>query len=254
MTHADAAGDSASVTARALSVLGAFENSVGPLSVSRIAQRAHLPLSTTYRLVHELESWGGIEKTSDGKYQVGMRIWELGQLAGRRLRDRAHPFLQDLFDLTHENVHMAVREGTQTLYTDKIYGSKKVPVISRVGGRLPMHATAVGRVLLAAQPDWFVEAYLERELEAPTAHTVTDPEVLRDEVQRVRSVGYSVTIEQMRVGQFSVALPVRVHGETIAAVGFVLDKSKVSETKRLLPLLQGTAERIESALSSRPIG
>ncbi len=147
---------------------------------------------------------------------------------------------------------MAVREGTQTLYTDKIYGSKKVPVISRVGGRLPMHATAVGRVLLAAQPDWFVDAYLERELEAPTTQTVTDPQVLRDELNRVRSLGYSVTIEQMRVGQFSVALPVRVHEETIAAVGFVLDKGKVAETKRLLPLLQGTVERIESALSGRP--
>ena len=250
----DEAAESASVTARALSVLGAFENTVGPLSVSRIAARAHLPLSTTYRLVHELEAWGGVEKTSDGKYQVGMRIWELGQLAGRRLRDRAHPFLQDLFDLTHENVHMAVREGTQTLYTDKIYGSKKVPVISRVGGRLPMHATAVGRVLLAAQPDWFVEAYLERELETPTPQTVTDPELLREEVARVRETGYSVTIEQMRVGQFSVALPVRVHGETIAAVGFVLDKAKVSETKRLLPLLRGTVERIETAISTRPVG
>ena len=254
MTDAvDAHGGTSSVTSRALSVLATFQNTAGPLSVARIAQRSNLPLSTTYRLVHELEAWGGIEKTSDGKYQVGMRIWELGQLAGRRLRDRAHPFLQDLFDLTHENVHMAVREGTQTLYTDKIYGSKKVPVISRVGGRLPMHATAVGRVLLAAQPDWFVEAYLERELEAPTPHTVTDPDVLREEVQRVRTLGYSVTIEQMRVGQFSVALPVRVHDETIAAVGFVLDKSKVSETKRLLPLLHGTVERIESALSSRLI-
>lgn len=250
----DEAAESASVTARALSVLGAFENTVGPLSVSRIATRAHLPLSTTYRLVHELEAWGGVEKTSDGKYQVGMRIWELGQLAGRRLRDRAHPFLQDLFDLTHENVHMAVREGTQTLYTDKIYGSKKVPVISRVGGRLPMHATAVGRVLLAAQPDWFVEAYLERELETPTPQTVTDPALLREEVARVRETGYSVTIEQMRVGQSSVALPVRVHGETIAAVGFVLDKAKVSETKRLLPLLRGTVERIETAISTRPVG
>lgn len=242
-----------SVTARALSVLAAFENSAGALSVSRIAHRAGLPLSTTYRLVHELEEWGGLDKVADGKYQVGMRIWELGQLAGRRLRDRAHPFLQDLFDLTHENVHMAVREGTQTLYTDKIYGSKKVPLISRVGGRLPLHATAVGRVLLVAQPEWFVEAYLERELEAPTAMTVTNPALLRGEIEEVKRTGYSITVEQMRVGQFSLALPVVVEGQTIAAVGMVLDKGKISEVKRLMPLLRGTVESIQATLTGQSL-
>ena len=245
--------DSSSVTSRALSVLSAFENSPGALSVSRISQRSGLPLSTTYRLVHELEEWGGLDKTADGKYQVGMRIWELGQLAGRRLRDRAHPFLQDLFDLTHENVHMAVREGTQTLYTDKIYGSKKVPLISRVGGRLPLHATAVGRVLLAAQPEWFIEAYFERELEAPTAKTVIDPEILRAEIDEVQRTGYSITIEQMRVGQFSLALPVIVEGQTIAAVGMVLDKGKIGEVRRLMPLMRGTVESIQASMSGRSI-
>ena len=179
----------ASVTSRALSVLGAFEGSSGSLTVARIAARAQLPLSTTYRMVHELEQWGGLRKGSDGKYQVGFRIWELGQLAGRRLRDRAHPFLQDLFDLTHENVHLAIREGTQSLYVDKIYSSRKMPQVSRIGGRLTLHATAVGRVLLAAQPDWFVDAYLQRELEAPTPKTVTDPRMLTQLIDDVRRDG-----------------------------------------------------------------
>ncbi len=241
----------ASVTARALSVLAAFENSADPLSVGRIASRSGLPRSTAYRLVHELEQWGGLDKTDDGKYQVGMRIWELGQHAGRRLRDRAHPFLQDLFDLTHENVHLAVREGTQTLYVDKFYGSRKLPMISRVGGRLPLHSTAVGRVLLAAQPPWFIDAYLERELEAPTSKTVTDPRELRREIDEVVRTGLSVTVEQMRVGACSIAIPVVVHGAAIAAVGIVLESSKSSERHRLIPLLRGTVDRIEEAMSAR---
>lgn len=240
-----------SVTARALSVLAAFENSAGPLSVGRIAARSGLPRSTAYRLVHELEQWGGLDKTADGKYQVGMRIWELGQLAGRRLRDRAHPFLQDLFDLTHENVHLAVREGTQTLYVDKIYGSRKLPMISRVGGRLPLHSTAVGRVLLAAQPPWFIDVYLERELEAPTSKTVTDPAQLRQAIDEVVRTGLSVTVEQMRVGACSIAIPVVVEGEAIAAVGMVLESSKSSERHRLIPLLRGTVDRIEAAMGAR---
>lgn len=242
-----------SVTSRALSVLGAFEGSSGSLTVARIAARAGLPLSTTYRMVRELEEWGGLRKGSDGKYQVGFRIWELGQLAGRRLRDRAHPFLQDLFDLTHENVHLAIRDGTQSLYVDKIYSSRKMPQVSRIGGRLPLHATAVGRVLLSAQPDWFVDAYLQRELEAPTVKTVTDPKILRQLIDDVRRDNYSVTIEQMRMGALSVALPVRFNGGTVAALGLVFEAFRYREVQRLMPQLRGTVDRIEVAMAGKPV-
>lgn len=237
-----------SVTSRALAVLAAFENTTGPLTVARIAQRSRLPLSTTYRLVHELQSWGGIERLSDGTYQVGMRIWELGQLAGRRLRDRAHPFLQDLFDLTHENVHLAVREGTQVLYIDKIYGSRKVPMVSRVGGRLPLHTTAVGRVLLAAEPQWFIDAYVERELEAPTERTLIEPEGLRDAIAAAAVDGYSITVNQMRVGSCSIAMPVVIDGQCIAAAGVVIEAARSGEARRFLPLLKSTTDRIQTAL------
>jgi len=242
----------ASVTSRALAILAAFENSTGSLSVARIAQKAHLPLSTTYRLVRELEEWGGLRKGSDGKYQIGFRIWELGQLAGRRLRDRAHPFLQDLFELTHENVHMAIRDGMQTLYVDKVYGSRKMPVVSRIGGRLPMHATAVGRVLLSAQPQWFIDAYLQRELEAPTPKTITDPKLLADIITDVQRDGFSVTHEQMRVGMLSMALPVNYNGQIVASVGLVFEVIRYREVQRLMPLLRGTVERIEASMAGSP--
>ncbi len=242
----------ASVTSRALAILAAFENTTGSLSVAKIAQRAHLPLSTTYRLVRELEDWGGLRKGSDGKYGIGFRVWELGQMAGRRLRDRAHPFLQDLFDLTHENVHLAIRDGMQTLYVDKVYSSRKMPIVSRVGGRLPLHATAVGRVLLADQPDWFVDAYLQRELEAPTPKTVTDPKILREIVDEVRRDGFSVTHEQMRVGALSVAMPVHFNGNVVASTGLVFEVVRYREVQRLLPFLRGTVERIEAAMAGAP--
>lgn len=116
-----------------------------------------------------------------------------------------------------------------------------------------MHATAVGRVMLAAQPDWFIDAYLERELEAPTAKTMIEPEMLRAEIDEVKRQGYSITVEQMRVGQLSIALPVVVDGQTIAAVGMVLDKNKYAEAKRLMPLLQGTVERIQTVMSGLPL-
>lgn len=254
MSDAELKESGQSVTSRALSILAAFENTTGSLSVARIAQRAHLPLSTTYRLIAELEEWGGLRRGSDGKYQIGFRIWELGQMAGRRLRDRAHPFLQDLFDLAHENVHMAIREGMQSLYVDKIYGTKHMPKVTRVGSRLPLHATAVGRVLFASQPDWFVDAYLERELEAPTPKTVTDPVALKAIVEEVRAQNYSITHEQMRLDAMSIAVPVVFNNQVVAAVGLVVESGRTRETSRLLPMLRGTVERIENSMRGGTAG
>ncbi len=246
-------GSAPGVIGRALAVLASFEGTAGSLAVAAIAKRAGLPISTTYRIVAELEEWGALRKGSDGRYQIGFRIWELGQQAGRRLRDRAHPYLQDLFDLTHENVHLAIRDGLQSLYVDKVYNSRKLPVVSRVGGRLPMHATAVGRVLLAAQPEWFITAYLERELEAPTPRTVTDAAELAGVIRAVQHDGYSITVEQMRLGALSVAVPVLYEQEAVASVGLVFEARRSADAFRMLPMLKGTADKIGDAMRGGPI-
>lgn len=250
---AEDATHGASVTSRALAVLAAFEGTDGSLAVASISQRAGLPLSTTYRLINELEAWGALRRGSDGKFQIGMRLWEIGQLAGRRLRDRAHPHLQDLFDLTHENVHLAIRDGLHALYVDKVYGSRRVTVASRIGGRVPLHSTAVGRVLLAAQADWFVEAYLAKELDSPSPYTITDPDELFRIIQAVRADGYAVTVEQMRVGALSIAVPIHFEDQVVASVAIVFEATRTNEIPRHIPLLKGTAERIEAAMVGVPM-
>jgi DNA-binding IclR family transcriptional regulator len=154
--------------------------------------------------------------------------------------------------LTQENVHLAIRDGLQSLYVDKVYNSSKLPVVSRVGGRLPMHATAVGRVLLAAQPDWFITAYLERELEAPTPKTVTDVAELASVIRSVQQDGYSLTVEQMRLGALSVAVPVVYEQETVASVGLVFEAHRSADAYRVLPMLKGTAEKIAAAMRGVP--
>lgn len=240
-----------SVTGRLLAILSAFEGNGKPLSIKQISDKTAIPLSTAYRMVGDLEAWGAITKSKDGRYQVGMRIWELGQLAGVQQREHViRPFLQDLFDLVHENVHMAVRQGANALYVDKIYGTKKLPTVSRIGSRLPLHATAVGRVLLAAEPHWFVNAYLEKQLTAPTVKTVLSKEELGRELRIVKTQGYSITVEQMRIGASSIAVPVVVSGETIASVGIVLESSRGDELYALLPYLRGAVEGIQRALTA----
>ncbi|MEV6101854.1 IclR family transcriptional regulator [Nocardia sp. NPDC051981] len=238
------------VTSKALALLGAFESGPNALSLSDLAEFADLPLPTAHRLVGELVEWGALERDDRGRYTVGLRLWTVAQNAGRHLRDTARPHLQDLFSLTQETAHIAIRDGDEALYIDRIYGSTRVPRASRVGGRLPLHATAVGKVLLAYEEDWVRDAYLAHRLEAATKHTHINPGRLAAELQKVRDEGYATTQEEVREGSCSIAVPVRLDPHP-AAIGLVMLSTRGTNMTRHLPTLRGIAHRIEVA-ASRP--
>lgn len=243
-------GDGRTVTSKVLALLAAFEGRPTALSLSELAEQADLPLPTAHRLVAELVEWGALERDDKGRYAVGVRLWEVAQNGVRQLRDTARPYLQDLFSLTHETAHIAIREGDEALYIDRVYGSTRVPRASRVGGRLPLHATAVGKVLLAYEEGWVREAYLSNRLEASTRHTHVDPARLAAELERVREDGYATTQEEVREGSCSIAVPVRLQPQP-AAIGLVLLSSRASTMTRHLQPLRGVARRIEAA-AARP--
>ncbi|WP_336215154.1 IclR family transcriptional regulator [Nonomuraea sp. LPB2021202275-12-8] len=237
------------VTSKVLAILGAFDAAHPQLSLTELAARSGVPLTTAHRLVGELVRWQALSRTSDGRLRIGLRLWELGQLAPGRLYDVAHPWLQELFGGTGENVHLAVRDGLEVLYVDKVHGRRAVPIVSRTGMRLPMHPTGVGKALLAYEPDWFVQAYLERKLERPTAHTITEPGRLARELVAVRAQGYALTFEEMTLGSCSAAAPVLVEGRAIAALGIVLSSRRSRELPRLVEPLRGAAAGIARAWS-----
>jgi DNA-binding IclR family transcriptional regulator len=237
------------VTSKALALLGAFESAPRPLSLTQLAEHAQLPLPTAHRLVAELVTWGALERDERGRYAVGLRLWEIAQNAQRELRDAARPYLQDLFSLTQETAHLAVREGHEALYIDRIYSSKRVPRASRVGGRLPLHATAVGKVLLAFEEPWVRDAYVARDLEAPTRHTHINPTRLLAELDGIREQGYATTHEEVRPGSCSIAVPVQAGGGRIgASIGLVMLSTQSDRMVRYLPTLRGVASRIEPAV------
>lgn len=248
-----------SVTSRILAIFEAFEQHGPLLSLSQLSEYSGLPVSTTHRLVGELQEWGALSRDQQGRYQVGLRLWELAQNASRRLRNVSHPLLQDLFSLTGETVHLAVREGNEALYVDRVYGSKRVPRAARIGGRLPLHATAVGKVLLAFEEPWFREAYLAGELKSLTSHTHIDPAQLTDELAQIAERGYAVTGEETRVGASSIAVPVgigygAVPGTTEAAIGIVTLAQHAPTLTQHLPVLRGVARRIEHTAMHRATG
>ncbi len=243
-----------SVTSKVLAMVAAFESSPGPLTLTQLADAAEIPLPTAHRLVAELVQWGALERDDHGRYTIGMRLWEISQHGGRRLRDAARPFLNDLFSFTGETAHLAVRDGGEALYVDRVYSAKRVPRASRVGGRLPLHATAVGKVLLAYEDEWVRDGYMRQRLTAPTRRTTTNPSRLAAELAGIREQGYATTYEEVRVGSCSIAVPVLTGpGTAVAAVGLVMLSTQSQQMTRYLPQLTGTAARIAEAMTRLPL-
>ncbi|MCV2487869.1 IclR family transcriptional regulator [Geodermatophilus sp. YIM 151500] len=242
------------VTARALGVLDAFDAGAPRLTLTEIAERSGTPLTTTHRILAALTEWGALVRRSDGRYEIGRKLWDLGLLAPveAELRVVATPFLMDVHTATRDTVHLAVRDGRSALYVERISGRESVPVVSQVGSRLPLHATGVGKVLLAAAPDDVVEEVL-RSATRQTRHTVVDPARLRREITDVRRRGFARTSEEMTLGASSVAVPVRVprpSGTDVvaAALGIVVPSSR-RDTARLVPVLEVAARSIGRELA-----
>ncbi|MFC7307054.1 IclR family transcriptional regulator [Streptomyces monticola] len=235
------------VLGRALQILGAFSARHPAMTLSELARRAGLPVSTVHRMLADLIAWGALERGADGRYRIGLRLWEVGSLAprGLGLRERALPFLEDLSQITHENVQLAVREGCEVVFVERIAGSGAVPVLTRVGGRFALTATGVGLVLLAHAPQDVQEQVLAGPFERFTERTVTDPRTLRSMLAEIRAHGYAVSDRQVTMDALSVAAPVRgERDEVVAAVSLVVRHGTTSP--RALAGLVGTSARAMS--------
>ncbi|HEU4349392.1 MAG TPA: IclR family transcriptional regulator, partial [Actinoplanes sp.] len=204
------AGRGRSVVSKAVSLLDAFAIGDAELSLNELARRAGLPLSTAYRLAGELVSWGGLERAEGGGYRVGLRLLEVGARAPRSagLHEIVVPFMQDLFIATRENVHLAVIQGHEALYIERVTGLQSIAVKSRRWGRMPMHSTGVGKVLLAYADDGFVDEVIDHGLPRFTPYTIVAPGHLRRNLAEIRRTGVAFAHEEMTVGRLSVAAPV----------------------------------------------
>lgn len=249
----------ASVVARALALLYAFDETHRRLTLTELARRARLPVPTAYRLAGELVAGGALVRRANGEYVVGRRLWAQGLLAPVQtgLRQAASPFLNDIHAATLATVHLAVRDGTQVLYLERLSGRASVPVVSRVGSRLPLHATGVGKVLLAHAPQEVQKAVLA-DLPRLTPYTVVQPALLGRQLDKVRRDGFAVTDQEMTLGACSLAVPVYSPDEetkdgsgaspVVAAIGVVVPSLRRDRT-RLLSALQVAAQGIRRSLT-----
>ncbi|MBB5827401.1 IclR family transcriptional regulator [Micromonospora carbonacea] len=238
-----------SVTGRTLALLAAFTPASPALTLTELARRAGLPLPTAHRRAAELLAWGALERGDDGRYRIGLRLWEVGSLAprGLGLREVALPVMEDLYEVTHENVQLAVRQDLEVVFVERIAGRHAVPVLTRVGGRFALHATGVGLVLLAHAPAQVQERVLSAPLRRYTDLTVTDAGRLRRCLADVRRTGYAVSDRQVTMDALSVAAPIRAPEGVVAAISLVVAHDR-ADPVALVPLVRAAGRVLSRAL------
>ena len=223
---------------RLLRVLDAAADAARSLSVRELAARAELPRSTTQRLAAELVAWGGLERTPDG-LRPGIRLFELGQRVPRQraLREVALPAMRDLHAATGRLIQLAILDRGETVCVDQVVPRAEPRVPSRPGSRMPAHATAMGKVLLATTgappPD---------DLPAITPHTITDPTTLVAELEAIRARGYATNHEESQRGLHGVAVAV---GPEAGIAVSVRDEAELAPA---LTALQAIAPAVRRAL------
>jgi DNA-binding IclR family transcriptional regulator len=231
-----------SVLARGLSLLNAFGPTDAELTLAQLATRTGLPKPTAHRLVAELLAWGGLERCAGG-YRLGMTLFVLGQRVPRQrdLREAALPYLEDLYEATHENVHLTVFDSTDTLFLEKVTGRRSMPIVSRVGGRLPAHCTASGKVFLALGPPAYLRQVIDAGLARLTPRTIIMPGLLRQDLDRTLERGYGINREESERGVVAVAAPVHDrHRRVIAAVSIAGSAHRL-DLARLAPAVRTAA-------------
>ncbi|RDI60357.1 IclR family transcriptional regulator [Nocardia pseudobrasiliensis] len=240
-----------SVLSRAVRIFEAFDADTPAVSVSELARRTGIPLATTSRLVTELVGYGWLRRDGSGRVRIGMRVWELVSRASPTLglREAAMPFMQDLHAVVGNHVQLGVRQGHEVLYIERLSAPGAVRNLSRLAGRLPLHASSAGVVLLADSPANLQESVLAGPLPAFTPNTVTEPKALRALLDAVRRAEFVCLVGHIDKTTTSIAAPVRgAGGHTVAALALIVPNGGAART--YIPAVQATAHGISRALGA----
>ncbi|WP_324669526.1 IclR family transcriptional regulator [Geochorda subterranea] len=241
-------------TERALDVLELLAESATGTSVSEVAERMHCHRSTASRLLATLAERGYVERRADGRYGLGLRILTLAHRAldSMEIRRRAKPYLQYLVKVSEETVNIAVLDGLEIVYIDRLMGTQPISLRTPVGARAPAHCTAIGKVLLAELPEEEARRRLSSRVLTPfTAYTVTNVEDLMRQLSTVRAQGYALNDREHREDSRCIAAPVRDYtGKGIAAISITAPVFRMSEERinELVPYLKAAAQNLSRDL------
>lgn len=243
-----ASGDS--VVDRVVRVIAAFPEGVTVLPLSELAERAELPLSSAHRLVRQLADHGLLDLGEGGTVRLGLRLWELVNRNSPTLalRQAAMPFMEDIQQVLNQNVNLAVLDGWEALFVERLSRRGSVVNRARIAGRMPVHVSSAGLALMASQPRRLQAEYLDQ-FHDPAAKVTAD--VVRQLLAESAQQGFAQLAGVVDPDTWGIAVPV-LDGKrrTVAALGVVVPLAEM-RLQALVPALQTAARGIGRQLGDQ---
>jgi DNA-binding IclR family transcriptional regulator len=241
-----------SVVDRVVRVIAAFPEGVSSLQLSDLADRAGLPLTTAHRLVRQLAEHGLLETADGGAVRLGLRLWELVNRNSPTLalRQAAMPFMEDIQQVLNQNVNLAVLDGWEALFVERLSRRGSVANRARVAGRMPVHVSSAGLALMANQDKAVQAAYLDQ-------FSDPDGQVTEDAVRALLSEtahqGFAQLAGVVDPDTWGIAVPVLDGRQrAVAALGVVVPLREM-RLQALVPALQTAARGIARGRSDAGI-
>jgi DNA-binding IclR family transcriptional regulator len=232
-----------------------FIASNGGISLTAVSKKLGTSKSTAFRYLTTFEKLGVVNRDDSDRFTLGPKLIELAgvYLRDNSLRKVTEPFLNQLAEETKETAHLAVPSENEVVYIDKVDSSHSIQMASRIGGRMPMHCTSLGKAILAHSLDQ-VEEIIDEGLTTQTPNTVRSPEALREELEFVRSKGFSIDDEENELGVRCVGSPIFNHaGKAIGAISVSgpANRMPMKQCRKWGPLVRETAFKISKRMGYR---
>jgi DNA-binding IclR family transcriptional regulator len=237
---------------RAFRILTAFGPEHRSLSLTAVSARAGLPKASALRIARKLVEWGALERADSGEYMIGVRLLEVASLAprGHGLRATALPYLEDLHHSTGQHVLLAVRDGHEAILVERLSARRAARVLYRVGGRMPLHSTGVGLVLLAHAPLAVQDEVLAGDLTMQPEGVMMPERELRTRLAAIRREGVAIASRRHPEPMTSVAAPITDRrGIAVAAIS-VVTRSEQVEPAVVRPAVVAIARAVSRAVSA----
>lgn len=239
-----------SALARAVRIVESFGLDDSTLTVSEIARRSELHIATASRLIEELVGCGWLEREGR-RVRIGVRLWEVASRASVAvgLREAAMPFMEDLHAVVGQHTQLAVLEGDEVLFIERLTASGAAINYSRIAGRLPLYASSSGLVLLAYGPVDVQERVMGQPMKVFTDNTIRSAHQLRSALAEVRRQGYAFCAGHIYPETTGIAVPIRdAQGAVIAAVALIVPNDAAAYAQ--IPALQAAGRGISRVMTS----
>jgi DNA-binding IclR family transcriptional regulator len=237
------------VLSRAVRIVEAFGPGDTALTVTEIARRSGLHIATASRLVEELSSFGWLQRDEDRRVRIGVRMWEVVSRASPTLslREAAMPVIQDLQGIVGQHIQLGVLEGDEVLFVERLTAPGAVINFTRVAGRLSLHASSSGLLLLAYAPPQQQERIIAQPLEIFTERTISTSSQLRIALAEVRRQGYALLAGHIHPDATGIAVPVRdPSGRVAAALSIVVPNDATARSR--VAVLQAASGAVSRAM------